>query len=115
MRDETLISFSRSASHPHSHSKLHPSSSLQLPFTLDPRILLTPSLGETTASTQAISTAPRHPAMRYQDWDVLLYPKNSDVPFKEFRTTPYAVQDPGGGNFPRGGGGVAGTSGAFTL
>lgn len=31
--------------------------------------------------------------MRYQDWDVLLYPKQSDVPFKEFKTVCYAAQD----------------------
>ena len=30
--------------------------------------------------------------MRYQDWDVILYPKGCQVPFKEFKTTCYAVQ-----------------------
>lgn len=34
-------------------------------------------------------------AMRYQDWDILLYPKDCEVPFKEFKTTPYAVQEGG--------------------
>jgi hypothetical protein len=33
--------------------------------------------------------------MRYQDWDILLYPKDCEVPFKEFKTTPYAVQEGG--------------------
>lgn len=33
--------------------------------------------------------------MRYQDWDILLYPKGCDVPFKEFKTTCYAVQEEG--------------------
>ena len=36
--------------------------------------------------------------MRYQDWDILLYPKDCEVPFKEFKTTPYAVQEGGGGS-----------------
>ena len=31
--------------------------------------------------------------MRYQDWDILLYPKDCEVPFKEFKTTCYAVQE----------------------
>ncbi|KAK6437626.1 hypothetical protein LTR95_006173 [Oleoguttula sp. CCFEE 5521] len=30
--------------------------------------------------------------MRYQDWDVLLFPEGSHVPLKEFKTTCYAVQ-----------------------
>ena len=46
--------------------------------------------------------------MRYQDWDVILYPKGCQVPFKEFKTTCYAVQ---AGN----GGGSAGSNGMFTL
>ena len=33
--------------------------------------------------------------MRYQDWDILLYPKDCEVPFKEFKTTCYAVQEGG--------------------
>ena len=33
--------------------------------------------------------------MRYQDWDILLYPKDCEVPFKEFKTTAYAVQEGG--------------------
>ena len=45
--------------------------------------------------------------MRYQDWDVILYPKGCQVPFKEFKTTCYAVQ---AGN----GGGSAGSNGMFT-
>ncbi|KAM0720165.1 hypothetical protein Q7P37_004301 [Cladosporium fusiforme] len=40
--------------------------------------------------------------MRYQDWDVLLYPRDCEVPFKEFRTTPYAVQDASTGGFAPG-------------
>lgn len=35
--------------------------------------------------------------MRYQDWDILLYPKGCDVPFREFKTTCFAVQEDGGG------------------
>lgn len=35
--------------------------------------------------------------MRYQDWDILLYPKSCEVPFKEFKTTCYAVQEDDGG------------------
>jgi hypothetical protein len=34
-------------------------------------------------------------AMRFQDWDILLYPKECDVPFREFKTTCYAVQENG--------------------
>lgn len=45
--------------------------------------------------------------MRYQDWDVILYPKGCQVPFKEFKTTCYAVQ---AGN----GGGSTGANGMFT-
>jgi hypothetical protein len=45
--------------------------------------------------------------MRYQDWDVILYPKGCQVPFKELKTTCYAVQ---AGN----GGGSAGSNGMFT-
>jgi len=33
--------------------------------------------------------------MRYQDWDILLYPKDCEVPFKEFKTTCYTVQEGG--------------------
>jgi hypothetical protein len=45
--------------------------------------------------------------MRYQDWDVILYPKGCQVPFKEFKTTCYAVQ---AGNS----GGSAGANGMLT-
>jgi hypothetical protein len=45
-------------------------------------------------------------AMRYQDWDILLYPKGCDVPFREFKTACYAVQDDSGG-------GVTGGNGMF--
>lgn len=38
--------------------------------------------------------------MRYQDWDILLYPKGCEVPFKEFKTTCYAVQEDDGGTTP---------------
>jgi hypothetical protein len=48
----------------------------------------------------------RSSAMRYQDWDVILYPKGCQVPFKEFKTTCYAVQ---AGNV----GGSAGSNGVF--
>ena len=30
--------------------------------------------------------------MRYQDWDVLLFPEACHVPFKEFKTTCYALR-----------------------
>ena len=29
--------------------------------------------------------------MRYKDWDIIIYPKGSDVPFREFKTTCYAI------------------------
>jgi len=32
--------------------------------------------------------------MRFQDWDVLLFPQGSHVPLREFRTACYAHQDP---------------------
>ncbi|KAK5744196.1 hypothetical protein LTR17_002226 [Elasticomyces elasticus] len=32
--------------------------------------------------------------MRFQDWDVLLFPAGSHVPIREFRTTYYAQEDP---------------------
>jgi len=32
--------------------------------------------------------------MRFQDWDVLLFPQGSHVPLREFRTACYAQQDP---------------------
>ncbi|KAK1824016.1 hypothetical protein LTR12_001549 [Friedmanniomyces endolithicus] len=32
--------------------------------------------------------------MRFQDWDVLLFPSGSHVPLREFRTACYAQQDP---------------------
>lgn len=35
--------------------------------------------------------------MRYQDWDILLYPKGCDVPFREFKTTCFSVQEDAGG------------------
>jgi hypothetical protein len=44
--------------------------------------------------------------MRYQDWDILLYPKGCDVPFREFKTACYAVQDDSGG-------GATGSNGMF--
>ena len=30
--------------------------------------------------------------MRYLDWDALIFPENCHVPFKEYKTTCYAVQ-----------------------
>jgi hypothetical protein len=50
-------------------------------------------------------------AMRYQDWDILLYPKGCDVPFKEFKTACYAVQEDGGGGAMSGNGTFATTDG----
>ncbi|TKA77923.1 hypothetical protein B0A55_03717 [Friedmanniomyces simplex] len=32
--------------------------------------------------------------MRYQDWDVLLFPQGSHVPLREFRTACFSQQDP---------------------
>jgi hypothetical protein len=32
--------------------------------------------------------------MRFQDWDVLLFPAGSHVPVREFRTACFAQQDP---------------------
>ncbi|OQO01953.1 hypothetical protein B0A48_12426 [Cryoendolithus antarcticus] len=37
--------------------------------------------------------------MRYQDWDVLLFPEGSHVPLKEFKTTCYAVQSSGNAEY----------------
>ena len=42
--------------------------------------------------------------MRYQDWDILLYPKDCEVPFKEFKTTCFAVQEGCGGGSNSGNG-----------
>lgn len=47
--------------------------------------------------------------MRYQDWDILLYPKDCEVPFKEFKTTCYAVQEGG----PANGNGMSNSSKAW--
>lgn len=33
--------------------------------------------------------------MRYQDWDVILFPGESNIPFQEFRTSCLCTQDPG--------------------
>ena len=33
--------------------------------------------------------------MRYEDWDILLFPAGSRVPFKEFKTVCHVIQDPG--------------------
>ena len=33
--------------------------------------------------------------MRYEDWDVLLFPQGSKVPMKEFKTSCHVVQDAG--------------------
>lgn len=33
--------------------------------------------------------------MRYQDWDVILFPESSNIPFQEFRTACFCAQDPG--------------------
>lgn len=33
------------------------------------------------------------PAMRYDSWDVILFPRDSLVPLQEFRTACYADQD----------------------
>jgi len=32
--------------------------------------------------------------MRFQDWDVLLFPGESQTPIQEFRTTCFSLQDP---------------------
>jgi hypothetical protein len=52
--------------------------------------------------------------MRYQDWDILLYPKGCDVPFREFKTACYAVQEDGGGG-ATGSNGMSSTTPLFTL
>ncbi|KAG8624828.1 hypothetical protein KVT40_007895 [Elsinoe batatas] len=31
--------------------------------------------------------------MRYQDWDVLLFPQGSHIPLQEFRTSPFLIQE----------------------
>jgi hypothetical protein len=31
--------------------------------------------------------------MRYDDWDVILFPKNSPVPIQEFKTACYSSPD----------------------
>lgn len=33
--------------------------------------------------------------MRYEDWDVLLFPKDSKIPLKEFKTQCHVVHDNG--------------------
>lgn len=33
--------------------------------------------------------------MRYQDWDVLLFPEGSKAPLQEFRTGCFVIPDPG--------------------
>jgi hypothetical protein len=33
--------------------------------------------------------------MRYQNWDVLLFPDLSKIPFQEFKTSCSVIQDPG--------------------
>ena len=33
--------------------------------------------------------------MRYEDWDVLLFPQGSKVPMKEFKTNCHVIQDAG--------------------
>ena len=35
------------------------------------------------------------PTMRYEDWDILLFPKDSKIPFKEFLTSCHVVNDVG--------------------
>ena len=45
--------------------------------------------------TQQSLPSSKPDVMRYQDWDILLYPKDCEVPFKEFKTTCYAVQEGG--------------------
>lgn len=39
------------------------------------------------------SKARTDPTMRFQDWDVLLFPHGSHVPIREFRTACFAQQD----------------------
>lgn len=36
-----------------------------------------------------------HSKMRYQNWDVLLFPDQFKVPLQEFKTTCQVIQDPG--------------------
>ncbi|KAF2218880.1 hypothetical protein BDZ85DRAFT_299266 [Elsinoe ampelina] len=31
--------------------------------------------------------------MRYQDWDILLFPRGSHIPLQEFRTSPFLIQE----------------------
>jgi hypothetical protein len=55
-------------------------------------------------TTQRSNHISKPDVMRYQDWDILLYPKECEVPFKEFKTTCYAVQEGGGGGSTSGNG-----------
>lgn len=34
--------------------------------------------------------------MRYQNWDVLVFPDSSKIPMQEFKTSCQVIQDPGG-------------------
>jgi hypothetical protein len=38
--------------------------------------------------------------MRYQDWDVLVFPELSKIPLQEFKTSCQVIQDPGKYIFP---------------
>ena len=40
--------------------------------------------------------------MRYQDWDVLLFPRGSRAPLQEFRTGCFVIPDPGRSHFSPG-------------
>lgn len=33
--------------------------------------------------------------MRYEDWDLLIFPQDSKVPLQEFKTQCHVVHDPG--------------------
>lgn len=38
--------------------------------------------------------------MRYDDWDILLFPRDCKIPVKEFKVACHVVQDAGMPSFP---------------
>ena len=78
-----------------------PSTQLGFYPTPEPFIRLTSSLACSYCSSIATSllflvwNTRRITAMRYQNWDVLLFADNSKVPIQEFKTACHVLQDPG--------------------
>lgn len=73
--------------------------SVGLPFSSFSLLLISPKYSKTKtrfASYPATDSPIRSGRMRYENWDVLLFPETSKVPLQEFKTQCFVTKDTGG-------------------